>query len=144
MSAPMQDQMEAALAELRAQQEKISEFSAAMAARTTEVTSKNRMISAKVDSQGKLVELSFKGNRYRQIAPAELGTLVVETVAKAQDIATKETMEAAAALMPEGMGLPGAAGRDVDGMFEAAMRLAEEPLFLDEGTGRESNEVRDV
>ena len=134
MSAPLEDRMESALAELRAQQDKINKFTAAMAERTTEVTSKNRMVAAKVDSQGKLVELSLKGNRYRQMAPAELSALIVETVARAQERAAKETMEAAAALIPEGLGFDGGplGGRDLDAMFDAAMRLAQEPAFEDE------------
>ena len=52
MSAPLHNRFESALADLRAQQEKIRDFGAAMAARTTSVTSKNRMVSATVDSSG--------------------------------------------------------------------------------------------
>jgi DNA-binding protein YbaB len=139
--------MESALAELRAQQEKIRDFSVAMAARTTAVTSKNRMVSATVDSGGKLVELAFKGNRYRSLPPAELSALVVETVTKAQETASKESMAAAADLIPAGFGFPGLAGGDVDleGMFDAAVRLAEQPVFADDATGDDAGgQVRDV
>jgi len=118
-----------------------------MAARTTSVTSKNRMVAATVDSSGRLVELAFKGNRYRNLPPAELSALVVETVAKAQQAASKEAMAAAADLIPEGFGFPGLTGGDVDldGMFDAAVRLAEQPVFADEAAGGDSSKkVRDV
>jgi DNA-binding protein YbaB len=142
MYTPLENEIESALAELREQHEKIKDFAAAMAKRTIEVTSKNRMVRVKVDSQGKLVDLAFKGNRYRQIAPAELSALVVETVAKAQEIATKQTLEAAGALMPGGgLRLPGPEGLDLDDMFEAAMRLGDEPLMLDEPGGRDPKEA---
>jgi DNA-binding protein YbaB len=143
MSAPMEEQLESAIAELRAEQEKINGFAATMAGKTTEATSRNRMVSAKVDSQGKLVELSLKGNRYRQLAPAELSALVVETVRKAQDAAAKQTMAAALALLPDGFGIPGthAGERDLDAMFDAAIRLAEEPIFADEAGRGEPEEA---
>ena len=147
MSAPLHNRLESALADLRAQQEKIRDFSAAMAARTTAVTSKNRMISAKVDSSGRLVELTFKGNRYRNLPPAELSALVIETVTNAQQTALKESMAAAADLMPGGFEVPGLIGGDVDfdGMFDAAVRFAEQPIFADETVGdRAGTEVRDV
>jgi len=121
--------MDAVLADLRAQREKIREFDAAMAVRKTVVTSKNRMVSATVDSKGKLVELSFKGNRYRSMAPAELASLIVETVGTAQENALKETLTAAAELIPHARkfaGLEG--GLDLDGMFDEAVRIAERPL----------------
>ena len=147
MSAPLHHRMESALAELRAQQEKIRDFSAAMAARTTVVTSKNRMVSATVDSGGKLVALAFKGNRYRSIPSAELSALVVETVTKAQQTAAKESMAAAADLIPEGLGFAGLFEGDVDldGLFDAAVQLAEQPVFADGAAGGGAGtQVRDV
>ena len=147
MSAPLQERMEAALADLRAQQEKIREFDAAMVGRRTVITSKNRMVSATVDSRGKLVELALKGNRYRSMAPAELGALIVETVGRAQDTALKESLTAAAELIPhaqEFAGL-GEGGLDLDGLFEAAVRLGEEPIFADDpGADIERPVTRDV
>jgi DNA-binding protein YbaB len=147
MSAPLHNRFESALAELRGQQEKIRDFGAAMAARTTVVTSKNRMVAATVDSSGRLVGLAFKGNRYRSLPPAELSALVVETVVKAQQAASKEALAAAAGLIPAGFGFPGLTGGevDLDGMFDAAVRLAEQPVLADEAAGGDAGEqVRDV
>jgi hypothetical protein len=92
------------------------------------------------------VELAFTGNRYRSLPPAELSALVVETVTRAQETASKESMAAAADLIPEGFGFPGLAGGDVDleGMFDAAVRLAEQPVFADDPTGDDAGgQVRD-
>ena len=146
MSAPLHNRLESALAELRGQQGKIRDFGAAMAARTTAVTSKNRMVSATVNSSGRLVELTFKGNRYRNLPPAELSALVVETVTKAQQTSSREAVTAAAELMPDGFGFPGLSGGDVDldSMFDAAVRLAEQPVHADEAVGDAGKQVRDV
>jgi len=129
--------MEAALAELRAQREKIREFDATVASRKTVMKSKNQMVSATVDSRGKLVELSLKGNRHRSMAPAELASLIVETVAKAQDAALKESLTAAAKLVPDAMRFARLddGDLDVDRMFDAAIRLAEEPVFAPDSAG---------
>jgi hypothetical protein len=134
MSAPLHDQMEAALTDLRAQQDRIRDFGAAMAARTTTVASTNRMISVTVDSGGRLTNLSFEGNRYRALAPAELGALVVGTVAEAQEQANQAAMAAMAELLPEALDFSGLAGGelDLDGMVESAVRLAGQPVFGDE------------
>ena len=147
MSTPLQERMESTLAELRAQQQKIRDFGASMAAQTTALTSKNRMVSATVDSRGTLTELAFKGSRWRNLAPAELAALIVETVARAQETASKQAMKAAAGLMPAGFGFAGLTGGDLDldGMFDAAVRLAEEPVLATEAGGGESDgPVRDV
>ena len=143
MSAPMDDQLEAALADLRAQREKINGFRATTADRKISATSQNRMVSVTVDSQGKLVDLALKGNRYRQLPPAELSALIVQTVREAQDTASKETMAAALALLPEGFGIPGARRRkrDLDEMIEDALRMTEQPIFADEAGPGEPNEA---
>jgi DNA-binding protein YbaB len=137
MTSPLRERMEAALADLRAQREKIREFDASVASRKTVMKSKNQMVSATVDSRGKLVELSLKGNRYRTLPPAELASLIVETVAKAQDAALKESLTAAAKLLPDGMRLAGIADGhlDVDRMFDEAIRLAEDPVVAADSAG---------
>jgi len=143
MSTSLQNRMESALANLRAQQEKIREFGFLMAERKVAVTSKNRMISATVDSYGRLVDLAIKGNRYRSLAPAELAKVIVETVAKAQDSAAKQTMAAAAEISPKAFEFGSLTGRefDLDAMFDAAARLAEQPIPSGEESGKQ---VRDV
>jgi DNA-binding protein YbaB len=147
MSTPLRNQVESALADLRAKQEQLREFGSAMAAQKTEVTSKNRMVSATVDSYGRLVDLAIKGSRYRTLAPAELAKVIVETVAKAQEKASKQTMAAAAEAVPQAFELGGLTGGDLDldAMFDAAVRFSEQPIFNGQFGGAESGkEMRDV
>jgi len=139
MSSPLHDQMESALANLRFQQEKIREFGVAMAGRTTSVTSKDRMLSVAVDSNGRLVEMKFRGNRYRSLAPAELASLIIDTVAKAQETASREALDAVAELVPDAFQLARlkSGELDLDEMFDAAVRLAEQPVVAADAPGEE-------
>jgi RNA polymerase sigma-70 factor (ECF subfamily) len=136
MTTPMDNRLEAALTELRAQQQKIKEFDTVRKEQRTTVLSKNRMVSVTVDSSGKLVDLSFKGNRYRNLAPAELASMIKETISRAQYEA-HEQVQAAAGLMPaHAPGFDGLFGKglDIDAMFDQAVRLAKQPIFADEET----------
>jgi DNA-binding protein YbaB len=124
MTAPMHDRLEAALTELREQQEKIKTFNAVQREQRTTILSKNRMVSATVNSSGRLVELAFKGNRYRNLAPAELASLVIETITRAQDAAEEKVRAAAGALLPtEARGFDGIFGKglDIDAIFADEM-----------------------
>jgi DNA-binding protein YbaB len=130
MSTPLQDRLESALESFRAQQEKIRAFQERMADRTTTVTSKNRMVVVTVDATGLLTGLEFKGNRYRTLPPAELGALVVETVASAQQEARTAAMQAASELRSGGgLGSIGSGGRDLDSIFRTALDAVNTPIF---------------
>jgi hypothetical protein len=127
-SNPLTD-LDAALAGLRAEQTRIRAASDQMNAVTGSATSKDRMISATVDHQGRLVDLKLKGTRYRQLAPAELTAHIVETVRAAQDSAARTSAETLAGLLPPGLGLPVDGEFDLDAMFEAAIGAANPPIF---------------
>ena len=142
MSQTFQEQMEAALADLRGQQARIEAASKQRAQITGTARSKDRAIEVVVDSQGKLTALKLNGTGYRKLAPAELAARIVETVQTAQDAAAKQAFESLAGLMPTGFGgafgaaAPAADGSwDIDAMFDAAASAVREPLFKDGGNG---------
>lgn len=137
MSWPMQDQMEKAISDLRAQQERLRTFQTELNEMSLTVLSKNRMVEATVNSSGTLTALAFKGNRYRTLAPAELAKLVVETVTQAQTEARTAMLAKAAALMPGSLRMPdfGSGGLDLDEMFDSAIEQAQQPLAGQEGAG---------
>jgi DNA-binding protein YbaB len=142
MSTPFQQQMETALADLRAKRTRIQAASEQLAKTTGTATSKDRSVEAVVDNQGKLTSLKLKGTGYRKLAPAELSARIVETVRAAQDAAARQASESLAGLMPTGLGFglgpaaPAADGTwDIDAMFDAAARAVQEPLFADNRTG---------
>ncbi|MGH3380328.1 MAG: YbaB/EbfC family nucleoid-associated protein [Actinoallomurus sp.] len=139
MSEPLNplNDLDAALAGLRAEQTRIRAASDQMNAVTGSSTSKDRMISATVDSRGRLVDLKLKGTRYRQLAPAELTARIAETVREAQDSAARTSAETLAGLLPPGLGLPVDGEFDLDAMFEAAVGAANLPMFDDKKSGGE-------
>jgi DNA-binding protein YbaB len=142
MPTPLQEQMEAALAELRAQRTRMQAASEQLAKTVGKATSKDRSVEAVVDNKGKLTSLRLKGTGYRKLAPAELADRIVETVRAAQDAAARQASESLAGLMPTGLGLglgpaaPATDGTwDIDAMFDAAARMVQEPIFTDNRTG---------
>ena len=136
MTTPMHNRLEAALTELREQQEKIRHFNTAQKEQRTTILSKNRMVSVTVDSGGRLTELVFKGNRYRNLAPAELASVVKDTISRAQVAAEEAVRGAASGLLPgESGGFDGLFGKGLgfDELFDEAVKLAGQPIFADQG-----------
>lgn len=116
--------MQNAIAELRAEQVKIQEAGERMNRLTGSATSADRMVTATVDSQGRLVDLKLAGGRYRKLAPAELTGRIVETVRAAQENAARQASDAFAGLLPPGLGMPVGGEFDLDAMFDAAVSAA--------------------
>jgi DNA-binding protein YbaB len=116
--------MQNAIAELRAEQAKIQEAGERMNRLTGSASSADRMITATVDSQGRLVDLKLAGGRYRKLAPAELTGRIVETVRAAQENAARQASDAFAGLLPPGLGMPVGGEFDLDAMFDAAVSAA--------------------
>ena len=136
MSAHLHNEMESALAELRAQQARIRELHDRIENQCTTMRSKDRMITATVDNSNRLIELELSGSRYRSLAPAELAARIVETVRSAQDAAASTVKDVLTELIPGGFG-PGLGALvngdfDLDRMFDEAVRDAHGPLFADE------------
>ncbi|MEU6267773.1 YbaB/EbfC family nucleoid-associated protein [Saccharopolyspora shandongensis] len=94
------------LAELNEQREKISGAVEEVQAVRESATTKNKMIKATVDGQGRLTEVVLRGDRWRDLSPKELGAAIVEAVTGAQEKAHKNVTELAAAMAPEGMNIP--------------------------------------
>lgn len=95
MSNPLQDKIEQAFADLEHSQAAITAIQDELAAGSTTVTSKNRAVEVTVDGHGAVTEIKFPTKAYRTMAPAELGSLLVETLGEAR----RESEEAATNLM---------------------------------------------
>jgi DNA-binding protein YbaB len=124
MSNPSGFDLEHAIADLRAEQARIQAATDHMTSLTGSATSKDRMVTATVDSRGRLVDLTLAGTRYRRLAPAELTTRIVQTVREAQEDAARTTASALTGLLPEGLGLPVDGEFDFEAMFDAAVTAA--------------------
>jgi DNA-binding protein YbaB len=116
--------LEHAMADLRAEQARIMAATDQLTKLTGSATSKDRVISATVDGQGRLLELKLTGTNYRRLAPAELTTRIADTVRAAQDDAARASASALAGLLPDGLGLPADGEFDLTAMFDAAVSAA--------------------
>lgn len=117
------NEMTGALRELRAKQEEIATALGKLREATASATSKDRMLKATVDGQGRLTELVFNGKRWREMAPKELGAKIVEVVADAQRGAAEKTGELMGGLVPAGVDLEElrSAGPDLEAMMDSAI-----------------------
>jgi DNA-binding protein YbaB len=61
---------------------------------------KNKMLTVTVGGRGEVRDISFRGNAYRSLAPAELGKLLVETIEEARAQAYSQAMAAIAEISP--------------------------------------------
>jgi DNA-binding protein YbaB len=116
--------LEHAMADLRAEQARIMAATDQLTKLTGSATSKDRVITATVDGQGRLLELKLTGTNYRRLAPAELTARIADTVRAAQDDAARASASALAGLLPDGLGLPADGEFDLTAMFDAAVSAA--------------------
>jgi hypothetical protein len=136
MSTPLQQQLEAALSDLRVQRTRIQAAGEQLAKTTGKAISKDRSVEAVVDNHGRLASLKLNGTGYRKLASTELAARIVDTVRAAQDAAARQAAGALTGLMPSALNFgvgpttPPADGTwDIDAMFEAAARAVQAPLF---------------
>ena len=80
MTSPFADQIAQAMESLREQQAKMEEVRNELQAATASVTSKDRMVTAKVGPQGQVVALTFHTTAYRSMAPAQLSAVLVDVL----------------------------------------------------------------
>lgn len=122
MTTPLHNDVEAALRQLRDQQADLERATAAIADAETTATSKDRLVEATVDGQGRLTGVKITSRRFRELAPAELSARITETVRAAQEQQADKTMAALMRFAPPGVDVAAMFdGRaSVDDMLEAA------------------------
>lgn len=64
--------------------------------------SKRRLFSVTVGGSGDLQELTFNGESYRSLAPAELATMIVETIKEARNAYLDKASAEFSRVFPEG------------------------------------------
>lgn len=105
MFSSMHNDLAGMLTNLQQQRERLAEASKSMREVTANATTKDRMVKATVDARGRLTDLTFSGNRWRDLAPRELATKVLDVITRAQDKAEKAVIELAAPVTPGGIDL---------------------------------------
>ena len=101
MPSPLGAEVDAALLrlnEVRAAGDKASKL---LAETSHTSMSKRKLFSVTVGANGNLQSLTFNGENYRSLAPAELAQMIVDTVAKASAAVREEASAALNDLMPE-------------------------------------------
>jgi DNA-binding protein YbaB len=123
MFSPLHNEMTEAMRDLRVKQEQIAAALTSLREATASATTKDRAIKATVDGQGRLTELAFTGQRWRDMAPKELGAKIVEVVAEAQGKAATSVNEVMGGLVPDGVDLDRLreAGPDLESMMDEAI-----------------------
>jgi hypothetical protein len=87
-------------ADVEAQHQRIAGTYGQLSAQTVVHTSKDRMISATVDSRGRLVSLKLHGTRYRTLSADELCERIVQAVRLAREEADRRMMAVVGQLLP--------------------------------------------
>ncbi|WP_410586386.1 YbaB/EbfC family DNA-binding protein [Amycolatopsis sp. lyj-23] len=101
-----------ALAALDREREKLGRLGVLWREGRTTVRAKDQSLSMTFDGRGELVELVFNESKYRKLAPAQLASVVVETLQRGK----AESM----AKMSEVMGTGGVSGLDYGAVASGA------------------------
>jgi DNA-binding protein YbaB len=96
-------------AEVNRMQQDLVAFRERMATTKASATAPKRLLTVEVDHTGELTKLKFNTGAYRDMAPGELSTVVMETIARARKLVS--------AKVREGMsGITGPAGLSLEDM----------------------------
>jgi DNA-binding protein YbaB len=130
MSMSGEEIIQQATAELRRQQADLMAARAKLEDASTKVTSKDRMVTVVLDMRGQVGSITFHSQKFRRIAPAELGSILVETITRAQEECRERVMRAYRPFVPSGLNLRDmmAGKTDLNKMFEDAIREADEMM----------------
>lgn len=135
MTTQHEQMLEDALAAYRHQQEHLAGAKERMASVTGTATSGRREVSATVGRTGEVTELSFPTSAYKRMAPAELASVIVRTIAEARQKAVDASAAELAPMLPPGFSAHDLMNGTVDVQALFAARV---PGFEDFSEGSES------
>jgi hypothetical protein len=118
------------IGELRRQQARIGAIRKKLGTSTTKVTSNDRGITVTISQNGTLESIEFNSQKFRKMAPAELGAILTETIKKAQVESRERIMRAYKPVLPDimGIGNPMAGAASIDEIFDNAAREIQEMM----------------
>lgn len=108
------DAVEKLMAEYQQQLEKLGEHQRKMSELTGTGVSQRKQVSVTVGPQGELLELKFLTDSFREMAPAELSKIIIDTFSTARDALVKQQRELMAANAPAGVNIGAMFGPDAD------------------------------
>ncbi len=130
MTAPMYDRVEAAMRELREQQRRLQEVQNQLASEGVSVTSRDHMVTVTLDARGEVSGITFHSTKFRRMAPAELGSVITQTIRQARQRAMEQVIAAYQDFLPSPIDLRKVLNGDfdLDQMISDAVRMASEPI----------------
>jgi DNA-binding protein YbaB len=90
MTSGFESAINEAMAELKSQRRAMEQLQGNLDRIRATVRSKRRQVSVTVDARGEITELTFHGQSYRTMPPADLAKLIVETIQDAKQAAQEE------------------------------------------------------
>ncbi|MFE0022039.1 YbaB/EbfC family nucleoid-associated protein [Amycolatopsis sp. NPDC059021] len=105
---------EDAWATLEKEKQKLAELGKHWDEATTTVRAKDQSLEMKFDGRGELTDLTFNTSKYRSMAPAELASVIVETLRKGRAESQQKVSEL--------MGTAAVPGLDLDGLTSGKVR----------------------
>ncbi|MBB4687600.1 YbaB/EbfC family nucleoid-associated protein [Amycolatopsis jiangsuensis] len=128
MSSQYEKMLEDAMGAYQRQREHFDETRNEVDTATSSATSARREVTATVGRTGELTELSFPTGAYKRMAPAELASVIVQTVAAAREKSVAAAAELMAPMLPPGISAEDLmSGKvDVNALFSARVPGFEE------------------
>jgi DNA-binding protein YbaB len=117
-----------AMEELQRGQERLKAVRQKLQDKPIKVTSKDGMLSITLDAAGEVTSIAFNTQKWRRMAPAELGSVLVEAITQARAQGRAQMAEAYRPLLPEGLDPTKIMSGQfsVDAIFESARRRSEQ------------------
>lgn len=84
MDLDVESRIEAVMASMREQQKKMAEAKEELDKASSTATSKDRMVTVTVGSQGQVLSMNFHTKRYQDMAPAELAAALTTVLNEAR------------------------------------------------------------
>jgi DNA-binding protein YbaB len=126
VSAQPHESFQEAVNELRRSQERLRSIRQEMQSKATKVASKDGMVTVTLDGKSEVTSIAFNTAKFRRMAPAELGAVLVEVISKARSEGRTRAVDAYRSMFPAGMDIDAIlAGKfSVDKMFDDAVSRA--------------------
>ncbi|MFF8773994.1 YbaB/EbfC family nucleoid-associated protein [Kitasatospora sp. NPDC015120] len=132
MSNPFADQIAQAMADMQTELARAEAMQQEMNELTGSVTSKDRMVTVKVGSQGQVVSMTFHTDDYREMAPAELAKVLTDVLNEARADVGRQVAERLSRFdgLGETLRLSMTGGSELDEILEPLWAMA--PGYGDE------------
>ena len=126
MSVLPHESFEEAVNELRRSQERMRSLREEMQGKATKATSKDGMVTVMLDGKNEVTSITFNTAKFRRLAPAELGAVLVETISRARAEGRARIVDSYRSMFPDGLDIDAImAGKfSVDKIFDDAMSRA--------------------